>query len=105
MSRLGNNPLFDADKNTESRETRTQESTKHVGRPRNENLVRDKSPQEGLPEEWTRATFIVRCDQLDKLKDFAYTKRVSLKKALEVALDEFLKDKSDLLSYKQGGEL
>lgn len=106
MSRLGNNPLFDAEKEIPEMERPITASTKRqVGRPRNENIIRDNSLQEGLTGNWTRATFIVRCDQLEKLKDFAYTKRVSLKKAMEVALDNFLKDKNDLLSYKDGGDL
>ena len=103
MSRLGNNPLFEAEKELTQTEPPTVRG--QVGRPRNENIIRDNSSQEGLTAEWTRATFIVRCDQLEKLKDFAYTKRVSLKKAMEVALDSFLKDKNDLLSHKDGGEL
>ena len=32
----------------------------------------------GLPEGWTRATFIVRQDLLEKLKDHAWTERMTL---------------------------
>ena len=50
------------------------------------------SVQAGLPDDWTRATFIVRVAYLDKLKDFAYTERISIKEALDVALERFLSD-------------
>ena len=56
--------------------------------------------EDGLTEKWTRATFIVRRDLLNKLKDYAYTERVTLKEALENALHNFLKDKEDLLPHK-----
>lgn len=69
------------------------------GRPQ-KNLVSTNGVQAGLPKDWTRATFIVRCDQLKKLKDYAYTERVTLKEALEMVLNEFLKDKNDLLPHK-----
>lgn len=42
-----------------------------IGR-RRKDLVRYNSVQAGLPEDWTRATFIVRVSLLEKLKDFAY---------------------------------
>lgn len=56
--------------------------------------------QEGLTKEFTRATFIVRCDLLKKLKDYAYTERESLKDVINNVLEEFLQDKDDLLSHK-----
>lgn len=107
MSRLGNNQLFnseafDAEKERAALgiEPQNAESGKRKGRPRKDGLVRDGSVQDGLTEEWTRATFIVRRDLLDKLKDYAYTERVTLKEALENALDNFLKDKDNLLPHK-----
>ena len=60
---------------------------------------RTNSVQAGLPDDWTRATFIVRIAYLDKLKDFAYTERISIKEALDVALERFLKDATDLLPH------
>lgn len=105
-SRLGNNPLFsgdtrdtfDAEKERESLGITLPEKKK--GRPRKDTLVRSNSAQEGLPEEWQRATFIVRVELLEKLKDYAYTERVSLKDALDDALDQFLEDKENLLPHK-----
>ena len=60
---------------------------------------RTNSAKAGLPDDWTRATFIVRIAYLDKLKDFAYTERISIKEALDVALEHFLKDANDLLPH------
>ena len=47
-----------------------------------------------------RATFIVKVDLLEKLKDYAYTERISIKDAMSAALSEFLKDKDNLLRHK-----
>lgn len=55
-----------------------------------------KSSQEGLPENWTRATFIVREDILDKLKDYAYTERQQIKDIVNDILEGFLRDKSTI---------
>ena len=60
---------------------------------------RVSSVQAGLPDDWTRATFIVRIAYLEKLKDFAYTERISIKEALDVALERFLSDTTDLLPH------
>ena len=96
MSRLGNNPLF----NNSEEITPVQQEKRPVGRPKSEHIVRGNSVQEGLTEEYTRATFIVRCDLLDKLKDYAYTERESLKDVVNNVLEDFLKDKNDLLQRK-----
>ena len=78
------------------------------GRPKNKKIVRDNSVQAGLTADWTRATFIVRVSHLQKLKDFAYTERVPIKEALDVALERFLQDQHNLLSHdkeRHGGEI
>ena len=65
-----------------------------------EELIRDNPAQEGLTADWTRATFIVRKGHLEKLKDYAYTERLTLKEALDKALGAFLDDKNDLLPHR-----
>ena len=62
---------------------------------------RVNSVQAGLPDDWTRATFIVRIAYLEKLKDFAYTERISIKEALDVALERFLQDTNNLLPHNR----
>ena len=87
--RLGDNPLFqqqgsfDAEKEREA-----------LG------IIRDNPAQEGLTADWTRATFIVRKGHLEKLKDYAYTERLTLKEALDKALGALLDDKNDLLPHR-----
>jgi hypothetical protein len=52
-----------------------------------------KSSQEGLREGWTRATFIVREDQLEKLKAVAIREGKRIRDTVEEALKGYLKDK------------
>ena len=53
----------------------------------------EKSSQEGLPVNWTRATFIVREDLLEKLKNLAYTERRSIKEVINEAIEQFIDGK------------
>ena len=64
--------------------------------------MRNNAAQEGLPEDWTRATFIVQTDKLELLKDYANTERITLKEALDQALDRFFEDvdQDKLLPHK-----
>lgn len=64
-----------------------------LGRPITNKRVYTKSSQENLPENWTRATFIVREDRLKRLKDFAYTDRRSLKDIINEMIDQYLDGK------------
>ena len=102
MARMNRNPIeamgFDAEKEREA--LGIEPTGGKRGRPPKTDLVRTNGVQAGLPEDWTRATFIVKVEQLEKLKDYAYTERLTLKEALEAALDAFLKDKTDLLPHK-----
>lgn len=64
-----------------------------AGRPQTIKREYEKSSQEGLPENWTRATFIVREDLLEKLKDLAYTERCSLKELINEMIAQYLDGK------------
>jgi len=64
-----------------------------AGRPRTIKREITKSSQEGLPEGWTRATFLVRESVLDKLKAVAYWDRRTIKEVVDDALVAYLKDK------------
>lgn len=91
-SRLGNNPLLNTDPDFDvvaEREHLGVDAAK-IGRKRNENLVRDKSAQQGLTEDWTRATFIIEVETLELLKDYAYTERLKMKEVVQAALDQFI---------------
>lgn len=65
----------------------------NMGRPRTIYREYEKSSQEGLQDNYTRATFIVREDLLKKLKDYAYTERETLKDVVNRMLTEFLDGK------------
>jgi uncharacterized protein YnzC (UPF0291/DUF896 family) len=56
-------------------------------------MVIAKSSQEGLKDGWTRATFILRKDYLEKIKAFAYWKRKNIKEVIDEALGLYLKAK------------
>lgn len=63
------------------------------GRPRTIYREYEKSSQEGLQDNFTRATFIVREDLLKKLKDYAYTERETLKDVVNYMIQTFLDGK------------
>lgn len=69
------------------------------GKPRSNDLVRG-GKQDGLTEEWTRASFIMRVETLERLKDYAYTNRIRYKDALDAILTEFLDRQGDLLPHQ-----
>ena len=64
--------------------------TPRRGRPRTNLREVTSSSQEGLPENWTRATFIVRQTLLEDLKDCAYTQRRTIRDVLDEALRAYL---------------
>jgi hypothetical protein len=55
--------------------------------------VHTKTSYDGLREGWTRATFILREDHLEKIKWLAYWKRKNIKEVMDEALEEYLKGK------------
>jgi len=71
VSRIKNNPLDWIGQQ--------EEEEKKARKAKNYRREYTKSSQEGLQENWTRATFIVREDLLEKLKDLAYTIELQLK--------------------------
>lgn len=95
---LQNNPLFNTAVEAD------QEAPK-MGRPRKSDLVRDNSVQAGLTEDLTRATFILKVDTLNDLKDYAYTKRITIKEALDEIITDFMTkykaEGNELLQHKK----
>lgn len=74
------------------------------GRPVKQEIVRANTAQKGLPEDYTRATFILHVDTLEKLKDYAYTERLSMKEAINKLLSSALASEEKKLT-KKGIEL
>jgi len=56
-------------------------------------MVSIKTTQLGLHDGWTRATFILRKNHLEKLKALAYWERRTIKEVIDEALESYLKDK------------
>lgn len=65
------------------------------GRPKNEALVRETGSQKGLPAELTRQTLIVNVDQMETLKNYAYTERKKLKDIVAEAFKEYIENHVD----------
>jgi len=56
-------------------------------------LVTIKTSQKGLKKGWTRATFILRSDYLEKIKALAYWERKKVKEVVDELLEFYLKGK------------
>jgi len=52
-----------------------------------------KTTQQGLHDGWTRATFILRKNHLEKIKELAYWERKTIKEVLDEALASYLKER------------
>lgn len=53
-----------------------------------------KTTQRGLQDGWTRATFILRKDYLEKLKASAHWERKTIKEVIDEAMGSYLKGKN-----------
>lgn len=100
--KLENNPLFQQEEPQKPQQEA--QPGKKRGRPVKDNLVRGNSVQEGLTEEYTRATFIVRVDLVEKLKNYAYTERLTMKEAVNKIIAEALEREEKRLA-KGGAEI
>ena len=63
---------------------------RRVGRPRTSTRVYTKSSQEGLNGTETRATFIVKEDLLERLKDTAEAEGKLIKELISEAIEDIL---------------
>lgn len=93
--KLGRDPLawINNQEQEEDRSLDTSLRKNAAGRPQTLKRDYEKSSQEGLPENWTRATFIVREDLLEKMKDLAYTDRRTLKEIINEMMEQYLEGK------------
>jgi len=76
-----NNPLFRQPEQP-VKEAAVKAEKKQRGRPRNDDLVRGSSVQEGLTADYTRATYLMKVELVEKVKDYAYTERLDIKTAI-----------------------
>lgn len=105
MARIGKNPLesgaFDVEKERQEIGFDIEKKSKR-GRPRKDDLIRESGVQQGLQPDYTRATFIIKKDYYQLLKDYAYTERITLKEALEQMCEVFFDDvDTDSLLHKE----
>ena len=56
-------------------------------------MVKTNSLEKGLQDGWTRATFILRKDNLSKLKAVSYWDRKKIKEVIDEALGAYLSRK------------
>lgn len=105
--RLGHDPFKDEGPLSFIRDTRAEGPGSKPGKSGNTSntgntIIRARAGKAGRPkgtgapdrDAWTRATFIVRRERLEKLKAVAYWDRQSLKQALDRALEHYLKGKA-----------
>ncbi len=56
-------------------------------------MALNETSQKGLKDGWTRATFILRKDYLEKLKSISYWQRRKIKEVIDEALKSYLEGK------------
>jgi hypothetical protein len=56
-------------------------------------MALNNTSEKGLQDGWTRATFILRRDYLERLKSSAYWERKKIKEVIDEALGLYLKVK------------
>lgn len=88
---LNKSALFGDMKDEEIRER----VSKKPGRPINENLVREHTAQKGLTPDLMRVTLIASVDQIETLKNYAYTERKKLKDIVNEAFTEYIETHVD----------
>lgn len=81
---------------------REKEQKSKAGRKRKGDIVREKGSQQGLNKEDTRVTFIMKCAQVERLKDIAYTERKTLKEVMEEMAARFIREKET--EYQDAGK-
>jgi len=77
-----------------SREEIRQNVINKPGRPKNDELLREGA-QNGLPATMTRQTMIVNVEQIETLKNYAYTERRRLKDIVAEAFAEYINNHVD----------
>lgn len=90
MSKLNfNNPL---EGNALFADQTEEQPKKKMGRPRRDDIVRESGAQEGLREDSVRYTVIFQKNTMKFLRDYAFTKRITIKEALREMIEKFEAD-------------
>ena len=98
--RLGSDPLgWIRDTREEANESKpSKQSKQKLPGKQDKQRIPEPKPlapgKQGLKEGWTRATFIVRDEHLEKVKALAYWTRKEIKEVIDEALGAYLKGKN-----------
>lgn len=100
-------PLFQKpeQKSEPVKEAPAERGRKQRGRPRNDDLVRGSSVQEGLTADYTRATYLMKVDLVEGVKNYAYTERIDIKTAINKLISIALAQEEKRLKKKGVGIL
>jgi hypothetical protein len=93
-SRLGTDPFSPAGGVHALIQDTRESNPEFSSTPINQSNSSKHSSRIGLKPGWTRATFIVKDDVLEKLKDLAWWDRKDIKEVLEEALTTYLGNKT-----------
>ena len=69
-----------------------EEITPKKGRPKTVTKTITKTSQTGTKNGETRATFIIKEDQLDKLKALAYWERIQIKEVMNNVIEQYIEN-------------
>lgn len=95
--RLGSDPLEwirDTRKGTDKQSKHSLQSKQIIHRNSKTGPDSIETVKQGLMEGWTRATFIIRDEHLEKVKALAYWDRREIKEIIDEALRVYLKGKN-----------
>lgn len=87
---LEGNALFSEPQTTE--QTTEEPVKKKMGRPRREDIQRGSGAGEGLREDSVRYTVIFQKNTMKFLRDYAFTKRITIKEALTIMIEKFAEE-------------
>lgn len=88
-SLLGDTPIKKEEQNNKDLEVK---KVQKKGRPKTVTKTITKTSQNGTKNGETRATFIVKEEQLDKLKALAYWERIQIKEVIHNVIEKYLED-------------
>lgn len=99
-NRLGSDPLDwiksskEASKDSIQSNLGKQSTQKNKSEKQSNEESEKNSSQKGLPEGWTRGTFIIQAKYLEKIRSTAYWDRKDIKEVLDEALEAYFSNKS-----------
>lgn len=102
-----NNPLLSSAAAGTGKEEREPTEKKRKGAKRNPDIIRNEwggqSSQEGLTSEYTRFSVICKVENVKAVRDYAYTERIPIRRAMDEIIESFFASyKGELLDHTEG---